>query len=261
MITLDDRGGSGRKGRSARRNVERKYALPLRRLGLPVSIERLPFADVAFDGRGPNGQPFSVGIELKTFEDLVGSFHTDRLRVQLAGMCDMYDYVFLVVEGDYRVLPDGSIVLAADSKGKKWAVPRGTITNAQLQGLKNTLLMRAGIPTETTRNANATIEYIRRLYLWGTTKAWEDHTSHLSVSPKEQWEPQRDSILYVKKTAVRHTAERWPGVSRVRADKLSKHFADVVACVNAPMKQFQKILGKVIGKRVWCYLHGVKCHD
>lgn len=258
MITLDDRGGSGRKGRSSVANVKKKYMDPLRRLGLPVQLDRLPFADVTFDGQGPNGKPFSVGIELKTFDDLVSSFHTDRLRVQLAGMVNMYDYVFLLVEGEYRALLDGSIVVPA---GKRWTEPRGTITSAQLEGLFHTLLMRAGIPTIKTRNSGETIEYIRRSYLWGKSKAWEKHTSHLSVSPKDQWEPSRDSILYVKKNAVRHTSERWPGVSRVRADKLAAHFADVVACVNAPISQFQSLLGKVIGKRVWCYLHGVKCRD
>lgn len=66
----------------------------------------LSSADVAIPGNGPSGS-ILVGIEVKTFSDLLSSLDSGRLQAtQIPAMCEDYpDERWLLIIGDYRPSP------------------------------------------------------------------------------------------------------------------------------------------------------------
>jgi ERCC4-type nuclease len=81
----------------------------LSKAGLPVDAStQLEAGDLFFVGRGDKGAATTIGIEHKKVADLIASLRTGRLQgVQLPGMraaeagaTPLYDYAYLMVEGE-----------------------------------------------------------------------------------------------------------------------------------------------------------------
>jgi ERCC4-type nuclease len=81
-------------------------------------IERMQFGDFSWLGNGPDGAPWSIGVERKTIGDMIQSITSDRFSGhQLPGLLNTYNAVYVLVEGLYR--PDQRTgVLETFKRGK-----------------------------------------------------------------------------------------------------------------------------------------------
>lgn len=166
MLLVDDRVGSA------------DLVVPLRRMGLTVRAVRLPFADIAFQGRGVGGDPVEVGIEFKNMGDLCGSLRSGRLAGhQNPGLGAAYDVRWLVVEGVYEVDSAGIIMLPRQGRMR---AAHARITLDEVEGRLLTLSVATGLHIRHTVYRWQTLRFIARLYRW-----WADgvdaHTSHVVV--------------------------------------------------------------------------------
>lgn len=79
----------------------------------------MAFGDFAFMGCGPDDTMLTVGVELKTVADFVGSMHSGRLTgYQLPGLLETYPRVYVIVQGTYRARR-GSGILEVPA-GRRW---------------------------------------------------------------------------------------------------------------------------------------------
>jgi ERCC4-type nuclease len=161
-----------------------QIARALRKAGLSVDITTLEFGDVAFMGRGPAEQPVFVGIEIKrlTTSDATDSIRSGRLADhQLPGMVGphgMYEWGFLVVEGQYRANRSGQLVVLSHTG---WKPALGGLTVSSLE--KSLLTYRFAYPTLMvwpTNREEDTVAFLGNLYRWFTDKPMDQHTSALA---------------------------------------------------------------------------------
>src|SRR5207247_1571928 len=120
-VRIDPRAGSG------------NLLVWLQRLGIPSRHEWLEFGDAEMVGRGPDGLPVLIGIELKALGDLVTCFIDGRLTGhQLPGLIDRYEVVYLLIEG--RMLRDEHGILKGQGVGYD-----------EIQAFLTTLEQKAGL--------------------------------------------------------------------------------------------------------------------
>ena len=67
-------------------------------------LSRLEAGDVSITGNGPTGL-LSIGVEVKSVDDLLQSEGNGRLRDQLESMLKAYDVNWLLTHGQYRAGP------------------------------------------------------------------------------------------------------------------------------------------------------------
>ncbi len=161
-----------------------QIARTLQKAGLTVEVTELSFGDFAFTGRGVGDVPVFVGVELKrlTTSDAIDSIRSGRLADhQLPGMVGedgLYEYGFLVVEGQYRSNTHGQL-LAFTHKG--WKPVPGGMTVSSLE--KSLLTYRFSYPRLTvwpTNRPEDTLAFIVNLYRWFCDKPMDAHTSALA---------------------------------------------------------------------------------
>ena len=210
-------------------------AVPLRRLGLDVVVTRLEFADVAFTGRGPAGE-INVGVELKTISDAVGSFRSGRLPGhQLTGLLRDYDDRWLVVEGLYRPDPQGRVLTTGGSRRPR-ALP---MTVAELEGRLLTLQLCAGLRVRATTARWQTLRFLAQLYHWWTDREFNEHRSHLAVTPVQ-------GLLPV--SAFGRVVGQLPGVGREWARAAEQAFGTVGRAMGASVGEWAALTHK--GRRL-----------
>lgn len=105
--------------------VKKKQNLDLLRhiKGLKVQARSmpLPFGDLAFEGKGPNGEVVSVGIERKGLHDMLHCIEDGRFSGhQAIGMRHLYDIRILMLEGHWRAHEDG-FLMEGFNNGMTWA--------------------------------------------------------------------------------------------------------------------------------------------
>jgi ERCC4-type nuclease len=165
MLLVDDRVGS------------RDLAQPLRKLGLAVESVRLPYADIAFEGRGVGGASVLVGVELKNLSDLCGSLRTGRLAGhQNPGLGSTYDHRWLIVEGRYGRDRWGAITRM--SRGRRSPL-HGQMTLSEVEGRLLTLELETGLHVRHTEARWQTLRFLACLYHWWTDRDQDQHRSHL----------------------------------------------------------------------------------
>jgi ERCC4-type nuclease len=76
-----------------------------------------------------------LAIERKTPDDLLNSIRDERLWAQLAGLCQVTRWAYLVVTGELRQGPDGKVVTDARGTGWNWASVQGALLQAQEMGI------------------------------------------------------------------------------------------------------------------------------
>lgn len=217
MILIDDRAGSGH------------LHSPISARGIPATLTRLDFADVAFDGSGPQGS-CAVGIELKRLDDLINSFQTRRFQAhQLPGMLQNYQRSILLVEGIYREAADGLIERGMlFGTRMNWLPHRSRMTYQRLEAGLHTLQFCAGVTVLKTRDTEHTIAEILRLYHWWQ-KPWGKHDSHKSAEKLLQVAGSQllDPWFNRRRTPVEEVAMRVPGLGVKRVGDVARAFRSV----------------------------------
>ncbi len=243
MILVDDRQGS------------QHLAKPLEKAGCPVTLGRLEYADVAFAGIGPDGDPISVGIEIKTIGEMVRDLITPRFSGhQLPGLLSSYDEVYLLVEGAAKANPFNGRLEVPRARG--WvAVKLGSryIPYSTLWAHLHTLSIRTGLQLLRTYSRPETYAQVRTLYQWWQ-RGWANHRSHDRTYRK----PVKRVDDMTPATLVQRVANELPGIGQVRSAAVAAAFPSVWHMACAPVEEWEQIegVGKETARKVVAELEG-----
>lgn len=226
MILVDDRVGS------------KDLVKPLKAAGLPAEKMRLDYADVAFNGRGPENSTLGIGIELKTLGDMVGSIRSGRFAGhQLPGLRDAYDRVWLMVEGLWRTDEQG-LVCSYQGPRRGWRPIPGRITGNEFEKHLYSFELCGGVHVRHTIDRAGTVRALATLYRWWTDKPFESHSSHLAV---------HDAPTLVAVSDFRAAVMKWPGIGMKASIAVEAHFkSSIRRAANASVDEWASI--QTIGK-------------
>ena len=220
MILVDYRQGS------------QELIAPLKRLGLPVDETTLEFGDVAFEGRGIKGAPVSIGVEVKKLPELVASLRSGRLQGhQLPGMCQSYDYRWLLIEGDLQFDQKGALLRRAGRRS--WAPIPGQMSIGELFKRLHVMHLCAGLVPLWAADQRATIVQLEMLYRVWTDVDLDEHNSHLGT-----YRP--PSILPL--SPMRTTLQTLPQVGPAASLAAQKKFKSIKRAVNANTDEWASLL-------------------
>lgn len=202
---------------------------PLRRAKLEVDEVKLDFADVEFIGRGINGVPVRVGIEVKRISELTSDW--DRLcGEQIPKMLNNYDYRYLLFEGEWRQDKQGKLLKFG--KGGKLSPHHGQNNASALRKKLYGLSLRAGVLTYPTKDHADTVRHLVDLYRLWTDDDFEDHTSHLVV-----YHPHG----FIKHSDFVQAVSAWPRVGVKIARAAEKAFKNVRRAAMAGVKEWAEV--------------------
>lgn len=246
MVLLSDNEDLARSRRRAAHAELREH---LDKLGVESQTARLPFGDVSFTGNGPDGSTLSIGIELKTILDFVGSMRSNRLLAhQIPGMKEMYDRQYIIIEGIYRTSRRNGLLEIPT--GKAWRSPNlgpqpvyGASIAAFIVGLSE-----SGVVVLGSRTPSETAHTIRTLYQWWN-KNYEEHST-LRPALKQGPEP----ILGSKRPNQKwRLAATLPGVGWNRGKAIAEKFQSNKEMALAEQAEWETIegVGKTIARRIY----------
>ena len=209
MLLVDGRAGS------------KELEAPLVKLFGRQLVEKttLEFGDIAFAGKGAEGRALEIGIEYKKLGEMVTSIRDGRFSGhQLPGMLGdkgMYDYGWLVIEGDWRIDREGFMTVLQVRRGQRpeWKRLHGNMPAAEYKKHLLTYALCGGIYVEPTTDQADTLRFLSILYHWWTDRALDEHTSHLTVHQPNFLGSVSD---------FRQAIMKWPGIGL----KMSKAVED-----------------------------------
>ncbi len=239
MIYLDNQGGSGHKGAAA---ASLEYTLKpcLDDLAIPVTMTRLKFGDASLVGNGPDG-PVRVGIEIKKVDEFLTSIYTHRLTgYQLPGMFRIYNRVHLLIEGGMRRSDDGKVEV--QSKWGGWSEPVQSHDWKAVQGFLLTLQIIGGVILHFSGGREETAATL------GVIRYWYRKPTHTSLNIHYYG---NTSTRFAEPSPAIRFAEQLDGVGFKRASKVAGAFVSAEGMVAASLKDWQILLGPVIGKRAY----------
>lgn len=212
----------------------------LQQQGAPVELDSMHYGDVYFLGQGEGGTPVPIGVERKRLNDLLSSLMSGRLNGhQLPGLLNAYAFSWLVVEGSYRVDPEGILLVPRRGGWVPLAHGRQRYMAAALESWLLTVSLRGGLRLMFTRDEQHTARWLHALYQWWL-KPWEKHSGHLAL---DQAMPERDAMLLTGTTLVQKVAAQLPGIGYTRAHAVSKAFPNILSLACAPVQQWRQIPG------------------
>lgn len=205
------------------------------RLSTTSKLHRLEFGDAAFTGRGEGGRRVAVGVERKTVRDLITSMVSGRFSGhQLPGLLRSYDFVYLIVEGIYRIT-DGYM---EEKWGSNWHRIGGVSYRAVIHFL-NTLIVKDHIAVLRTSGIKETSELIQALHDWWNDKNYDGHRGDSFMHRND---------LIGKAPLLQSMAYVLPGVGLDKSKSVCDHFGSVNAMVRASYEEWLKVPG--IGKKL-----------
>jgi ERCC4-type nuclease len=227
---------------------------PLCNFGVQAELMRLEYGDFAFVGRGAQGSPVTIGIELKETRDLIKSLQSGRFAGhQLQGLLTHYDRAYLLTEGIWRASESG--ILEVFSGGwRPVAVGTKRIMARELDKWILTLTIRGGITHHHCPTRQDTIRWLSVLYHWWCDKDLDEHKSHLAFH-----QPDMDRALLEIPSLGRRVAKELPGIGWEKSRAVEQHFGGSVReMVNSPREEWTKIpgVGKVLAGRIVAELEG-----
>ncbi len=263
MIYVDNRAGS-------------KDLYPiLRAKGLPVTLTRMDFADISFLGTGPDGEPISIGIEVKTIRDLVNSLATGRFAGhQLPGLISAYDQVWLLVEGLWRSNAKTGMLEYRRARGTWDKVTAGTrqFMYRDLVTWLFTMQVKGGISVTRCSDWNEATVWLSTLYQWWQ-KGWDGHKSHLCFHDGTRhgtpYKRDRatmmvsslsDKALLTRPTLIRMVSAQLPSIGWEKSRHIAKRYRTVEELCNATPEELMELegIGKTLAEGIYTSLRSVK---
>lgn len=230
MINIDDRVGS----------VELAVHLPKQL----VRVRRLPYADAAWIGNGPDDTPVLVGLERKALRDALGSMRSGRFAGhQLPGLVANYNVSYLVVEGVWRPDPDTGGISIPSGKGRWRALSIGgwTPSYRELECWLASMEANGGMRIRRTSRLCETAKLIQALYHWWVDKNWDEHRAHLVTNSSVTMQMRRPGVVQL-------VASQLPGIGAVRAVAVAKAFGTLGQLASASEEDWRRIDG--VGKKI-----------
>lgn len=231
MILIDYRSGSSELS-------------PLIRI--PHHITKLEYGDFSFMGNGPQG-PAVIGVERKTIMDLVSSISSGRLSGhQLVGLLNIYDFVYVVVEGQWKIHPSG--LLYRVTSGGNWTkvhLGKREFSANSVYNFINTMSVMCGIITVRTNNVRETAKWLDGLYEWWS-KDWGKHNSHA------QFQIRQKHASLSKPNLLTRIAKELSGVGWDKAINIGKYFGSIDELLDADIKELMEVpgIGKVLAHSI-----------
>lgn len=209
---------------------------------VPHKIAKLDYGDFSLLGQGPGETIVPVGVERKTVMDLVSSMVDGRLSGhQLHGLLDMYDHVYLVVEGLWRPRQkDGMLERWSRGHWHLLSLGQRRFMARDIGNYLNTLAVVCGIKVWRTDSIAHTGRWLSDLHGWWT-KGWEKHQSHM-----QHYSPPAPTVFLRKPKIVQRVAKEFKGVGWDKAGALARVFPTVVDLVLAREGDLRKAAG--VGK-------------
>ncbi len=234
MILVDDRTGSAELA-------------PL--LTTPSHITRLEYADFSFIGNGPHG-PVSVGVERKTIMDLISSIASGRLSGhQMIGLIDNYDWVYLLVEGQWRVdARTGDLFrkILITNRWVKVRLGKRTFKGFAIYNFLNTVRVMCDILIVRVNTPKETAQWLDGVYKWWG-KPWEAHKSH------SQFQVRQKHVGLVKPSLVARVAKEFSGVGWDKAKVIAEEIMSVGMLAEATVEDLMNVggIGKVLANSIY----------
>lgn len=256
-ILIDDRTGS-------------RQLIEFPPLDKMASLTRMEFGDVAFTGNGPDGDIVSIGIEVKSITDLVGSLDTGRLQAtQIPGMLRTYTESWLLIHGSYG--PGDTpgpgcqfppLMVRRGMRWEPWTLGKRTFPYSYPAKFLHTL-SQCGVKLWRVKDDAEAAVWIATLAAWWS-EPWSEHTS-MRVLDRSQKRgrssggsnsgTRRASIMqtFDDKTMRRiEFASALPGLGYERAVAAARHFQSPRAMTVATSRQWQEVpgIGKGLAKSI-----------
>ena len=210
----------------------------LSRFGLPVTIARLDFGDLAI--QASNG--WVVGYERKKLSDLISCMQDRRLSgFQLKGMYDLYDRVELVIESIWRPGDNGEIEVAANGHWTPLYHRGSGISYRQVDAYLYSQYECGGVAVWRTMSAFETANlYASRWHWW--QKDYELHKSHDTLYCTDPAAQRRGAVTIHQgePNAVTLCAAQIPGLDAKSWD-VGKHFLSVQDMCNASEHEWRQV--------------------
>ncbi len=221
-------------------------------------LVNLDYGDISFEGNGVDGR-IQIGIERKTWGDLINSFRSGRLvGHQIIGLLENYQKVYLICEGIIRENKKSGMI--EEWRHGKWMKVDYSKSERARQRFAYravwkhliTLETKLGIEIRVTVDLNETARMIEVLYGWWS-EPWESHKSHIQTYVSNQTALLRPS----KPSWPVQFASVLPGIGWSRAIVIGKHFGSVVNMIEADEATWRSVdgIGKVIANNIWKSLH------
>ena len=237
MIQIDDRAGS------------QDIAPILRKLGVEVELCRMPFGDIAWTGVAQNQCPVSVGVELKSWPDVLACIQSGRFAGhQLPGLIKSYDHVWLLVFGELQIRSDGALMELRH--GRYWA-PIGGGRRLwlwrEVEGWLLSMQLMGGMRVQRELDLERAALWTKTAYNWYQRS---EHKSHQVVySSKEIY---ADTAMLIRPSLARRVAKELPQVGLKRSKECAERFKTVYDMAMASEQDWAGLLvdgGKRLGSR------------
>ena len=250
MLLLDDRKGSR----------ELHDLLITAEKAPPVELTRLEFGDVAFMGEGPDGAWLSIGIEYKTINDVLDCIKNSRFAdVQLRGMTQVYEVLYLLVEGRYCESRRTGDLLFFGRRGGKSQTSSVTFTG--LLGWLTTV-EQTGIHLRQTDNKAESASVVAALYNWWQ-KPYNKHKSLRGVyeapASRAQLNPSGIQLFRHEPSFAEHALAWVRGIGYDTASLVVQRFPTIEALLSATERQLGEMpeIGAVLASRIYKALRGL----
>lgn len=215
-------------------------------------LVHLDYGDAAFEGNGPDGS-IKIGVERKALGDLVQSISSGRLSgYQLPGLLEVYQKVYLIVEGLWRgSRKDGTIEVFRHGKFK--SLGESKFTSKRVWGYLTALNASTGVQVFITSDMVETALVVEELHQWWGQK-WEKHHAMTMMNklnpPSAYLRPGKPSLL-------RRIAIELPNIGYDRVMQVEKAFGTVNKMFEATEEEWRMVegIGKVTAKNAWKALH------
>jgi ERCC4-type nuclease len=233
MIQIDERIGS------------RELESLILSYGAPTKITKLKYGDfVIFSKNGPDQQPCSIAFERKKVLDLVASIESGRLSgLQLPGMLQTYDFVYLIVEGEYRPDPGTGRLHIKSNQGRyKSTVWRDQARDYRMiDAYLTTLRLKTPVQVIRTKDPDDTACQLYMTWHWFNSKRWDSHKSHIDFEPDPR--AQYAGIMS-KPSWFRQVVSRFPGIGMERSKQAAKLWGSSLhQMVNASVEELALLDG------------------
>lgn len=236
----------------------------LRAKGLPVTLTRLDYADVSFLGTGPEGEPVSIGVEVKTIRDVINSLATGRFAGhQLPGLIASYDQSWLLIEGLWRSNAKTGLLEYRRARGTWDRVTAGSrqFMYRDLVTWLFTMQIKGGVSVTRCSDWNEATVWLCTLYQWWTQKdgkaeGWESHKSHLAFhdgtrngTPYKRDRATQmvsslsDKALLTRPTLCRMVAAQLPSIGWEKSRHIAKRYKTVEELCSATPDELMELEG------------------
>jgi ERCC4-type nuclease len=224
-----------------------------------ASLDTLDYGDAAFIGYGKDGVPVRIGIEIKTIGDACASIRSGRFAGhQLPGLLSNYDRSYLILEGEFRLGPEGTMQTRSRGSWHKAQWGYDAWMYREIDSWMNTITNVTGIIIKRTLSRRESAAVIHNLYRWWTEKGYDKHRSHVGFDTS-------GSPQLCKASNLRTLLAAIPGIGWVRSGAAEAYFKDKspheICHADAAAWSSIEGIGKVIARRVVAFLNGAQCND